>query len=236
MDIRHPIAAKGPPSNRTAGRRAHAGMVAFTFSRAALILRWSARPRGGPSTASPRARGCRLRTTRTCGPAVVAQEDHRRVLGAAEELVRYVEKATGARLQIVVSAPAAAPRILAGSAVCPTGVRDHLRRFHGDACLIRTLPDGPLALDFLEPFAGVRTDLGKNRAPLTLAIPRPYSRTLDVGHGGGGGAVDCRMTSEGGKTTFAGLKRTGSAMLSSNRRAASRPRVSRSQLTVVRNA
>ncbi len=128
--------------------------------------------------------------------------------GAAEELVRYVEKAIGAKLRIVTGAPVGQRRILVGTAACPPEVRNRLARLRGDGYVIRTLADGALALagngkdgtyfavySFLEQFAGVRWlwpgDLGEhvpksaNLRVAEVAIDRePAYVWRDLGPGG----------------------------------------------------
>ncbi|MFB3826609.1 MAG: DUF4838 domain-containing protein [Bryobacteraceae bacterium] len=128
--------------------------------------------------------------------------------GVADELVRYVERATGARLRIAPSAPAKGAAILVGAAVCPPEIRERLKRVEGDGYLIRTLPGGALALAgngrdgtafavyaFLEQFAGVRWlwpgDLGEVvprrvdlRVPQTAIERAPAYLWRDLGPGG----------------------------------------------------
>lgn len=127
---------------------------------------------------------------------------------AAQELIRYVEKATGAKVPVVSSAPAGGTRILVGAAACPPAIREQLKRLRQDAVLIRTLPDNSLALagngqdgtifavySFLERFLGIRwlwpgelgehipkmTDLRLNQVALT---EEPAYLWRDLGPGG----------------------------------------------------
>jgi hypothetical protein len=128
--------------------------------------------------------------------------------GAAGELVRYIEKGSGAKLRIVPRRPAAGPAILVGAAACPPEVRESLKRLDGDGYVIRTLPNGALALagkgrdgtafavyEFLEKFAGLRWlwpgDLGEVvprradlRVPQTAIERAPAYLWRDLGPGG----------------------------------------------------
>jgi len=60
---------------------------------------------------------------------------------AAQELARYVSKATGAALPISHSAAAGTKRILVGPAACSPDVRDRVRRLRRDGFLIQADAD-----------------------------------------------------------------------------------------------
>jgi hypothetical protein len=88
---------------------------------------------------------------------------------AAEELSRYIRKATGAQLAVTASPAAGAAKVFVGPHACPPAVTARLRRIGGDGWLIETEPDGSLVLagngrdgtsmavyQFLQRFAGVR--------------------------------------------------------------------------------
>ncbi len=89
---------------------------------------------------------------------------------AAQELVRYVERATGARLPIASSAGSVTgTRILVGDSVSPPNVRRQLEKLQPDGYIIRVSPDYSIILagqkrhgtsfavyQFLERFLGVR--------------------------------------------------------------------------------
>jgi len=87
---------------------------------------------------------------------------------AAEELIHYVQEATGARLPFEGSA-ACGTSILVGLAASPADVAARVRQFPGDGYVIRVSPGGPVVLagngpygtayavyDFLERYLGVR--------------------------------------------------------------------------------
>ena len=88
---------------------------------------------------------------------------------AAEELSRYIKKATGAELPAVVNSRREGPRILVGPGACPASAAEKLKRLGTDGWLIETEPDNSLVLagngrdgtsmavyQFLQRFAGVR--------------------------------------------------------------------------------
>src|SRR5215813_1916782 len=89
---------------------------------------------------------------------------------AAQELVQYVERATGARLPIAASAdPLTVTRILVGGSASPPNVRRQIEKLQPDGYIIRVSPDYSIILagqkrhgtsfavyQFLERFLGVR--------------------------------------------------------------------------------
>ena len=87
----------------------------------------------------------------------------------AEELVHYVQEASGAKLPIDTGATAGALRILVGAESCPPQIRKALGDLPADGFLIRSLPGNALVLAgngedgtafavyaFLEKVAGIR--------------------------------------------------------------------------------
>lgn len=127
---------------------------------------------------------------------------------AAQELVHYVEKATGAKLTITSSALGGTQKLIVGAGACPLEVRKDVQKLGGDGFLIRTLSDGSLALagagrdgtafavyTFLERYLGIRWlwpgDLGESvpkreelRIPQVSFQQEPAYIWRDLGPGG----------------------------------------------------
>lgn len=100
---------------------------------------------------------------------VVAADASADERSAAEELSRYIRKATGAQLPLAASPHAGTANVLVGPHACPPAVAARLRTIAADGWLMETEPDGSLVLagngrdgtsmaiyEFLQRFAGVR--------------------------------------------------------------------------------